>query len=356
MFVLLAVVAVILVFFGGFYLWARQRGLLSAGPAGTAGPAGQEAPGKRHISLLTEAVAYIGAILVLAGGAAAIGQRWGSLGGWGRAGVFAGVAVFFFLVGFAVRKVREPALQRLTGVAWFLSVAGVCGTTGFLMSDVIGNQDAMLLAVGLTATVYAAVLWLVRRAALQNFALFLALVLTIIGAISAIDKSAPSLPYSIALWVFGLAWAVLGWQRYAEPMWVTVPSGAVLALVAPSVAAGEFSWVYAIGIVTAGAAMAISVRLRNTPLLAAGTLAMFGYVTAAVIHFFHRSLGVPAALAITGVLVIGLALVSARLIRVTRPPTHGEPGAGEPEGGAGPAQPGEPGTQEPAHRDLPKAS
>jgi hypothetical protein len=49
--------------------------------------------------------------------------------------------------------------------------------------------------------------------------------------------------------------------------------------------------VYAVGIATAAAAMAVSVPLRNTALLALGTLAMFGYVTSAVVHYFHESLG-----------------------------------------------------------------
>ena len=62
--------------------------------------------------------------------------------------------------------------------------------------------------------------------------------------------------------------AGLGWQRYVEPLWVTVPSGVILALIAPALAVGEHGWVYAIGIATAAAAMAASVRLRNTPLLA----------------------------------------------------------------------------------------
>ena len=36
-------------------------------------------------------------------------------------------------------------------------------------------------------------------------------------------------------------------------------------------------------------------------------------------RYFHESLGVPAALAITGMLVLLLATVSARLVRATRP-------------------------------------
>jgi hypothetical protein len=54
----------------------------------------------------------------------------------------------------------------------------------------------------------------------------------------------------LPLWVFGLAWAWLGWQRYVEPLWVTIPSGVILALIAPSFAAGHYGWMYAIDRVT----------------------------------------------------------------------------------------------------------
>jgi hypothetical protein len=74
-------------------------------------------------------------------------------------------------------------------------------------------------------------------------------------------------------------------------------------------------------------------------LLALGTLAMFGYVSSVVVQYFHRSLGVPAALAITGVLILGLAVVSARLMRTAHPPKLNKPGA-----------------DNPSDRDLPKVA
>jgi hypothetical protein len=114
--------------------------------------------------------------------------------------------------------------------------------------------------------------------------------------------------------------------------------------------------VFAIGIATAAAAMAASVPLRNTPLLALGTLAMFGYVTGVVVRYFHQSLGVPGALAITGVLILGLAAVTARLLRATRPPKPEQPGAEAPPHLTPPSKPQEPSTDKPPHQDLPRAS
>ncbi len=343
-------VTVVLIF-AGFYYWARRQGLI------TTGRAEEGKQGTQRISLLTEAVAYIGAILILAGGVAAAGQQWHRITAWGHVGIFTGIAVFFLVVGIAVRQVHEPAIQRLADVVWFLSVAGAAGAVGFAAHEVYRNTAAVTaLAVGVGITVYSAALWLLRRHALQNFALFTALIVTICGAIVTIDDSPPSLAFAIALWVFGLVWVGLGWQRYVEPLWMTVPSGVILALIAPSLAAGEHGWAYAIGIATAAAAMAASVPVRNTPLLALGALAMFGYVTSVVVRYFQSSLGAPGALAITGVLILGLAAVTARLMRATHPPGPKEPGAAAPPPTTHPPKPEEPGTEKPSDRDLPKAS
>jgi len=102
--------------------------------------------------------------------------------------------------------------------------------------------------------------------------------------------------------------------------------------------------------------MAASVPLRNVPLLALSTLAMFGYVTSAAVRYLHESLGVPSALAITGVLITGLAVVSARLMRAAHPPKPGQPGAEKPSHAAPPPEPAEPRADKPSHTDLPKAS
>lgn len=347
---ILIIVVVVALVVGGFHYWTREHGLPAARQDA-------QAQGERRISLLTEAVAYVGAILLLAGGITAIGQRWDDMDKWAQVGVLAAAAAFFLLVGTAVRRVHEPAIQRLVGVVWFLSVGGVAWAVGLATLDVHGNLGTFtILAVGVAVTVYSTVLWLLRRRALQNVAVFAGLVVAICGTVVAIADPAPALAFALALWGFGLVWAGLGWRRYVEPMWVSIPSGVVLALVAPSFGIDGHGWLYAIGIATAAAAMAASVPLRNTPLLALGTLAMFGYVTSAVVQYFGESLGVPAALAVTGLLIIGLAVVTARLMRMTRPPKPAVPGAEQPAPVTGPPDPQQPGPDRPASRDLSKVS
>lgn len=350
MFGLLVAIAAVALAYGGFYYWARRQGLLSARQAA------ERPRGNRRVPLLTEAIAYVGAILILAGGVAAMGRQWHSLAGWERAGVLGGAAVLFLLTGLLVRRVDEPAIQRLTDVVWFLSAACLGGAVGTAGGDVRGRAVAVTaLAAGLAVAGYSAVLWLVRQRALQNFAMFAGLVTASCALVFVIDSSPPSVAFTLLLWGLGLAWAWLGWRRYLEPLWVSVPSGVLLALIAPSIAADDHGWVYAIGIATAAAAMAGSVLLRNTPLLAVGTLAAFSYITSVVIRYLRQPLGVPGALAITGVLILGLAAVSARLMRATHPPRPREPGAAAPSGPARPGSPG-PSAEKPPGQDLPRAS
>jgi hypothetical protein len=83
---------------------------------------------------------------------------------------------------------------------------------------------------------------------------------------------------------------------------------------------------------------------------------MFGYVTSVVVRYFHQSLGVPGALAITGVLILGLAAVTARLMQATHSPKPKEPGVAAPSQLAHRPQPSEPNADKPSHPDLPKAS
>ena len=231
--------------FGGFYHWARRQGLVGA-------EGGQR---QGRISLLTEVVAYIGVILLLSGGVAAVGQQWNHFSAWGHVAAFAGAAAFLFLVGFMLRGVREPAIQRLVSVLWFLSAACVAGAAGYLVHGVIlsaagPDGGATALSVGLAASLYAAALWLARRSAPQDLALFAGLIILICGIVAVAANGhtdAALLADALALWGFGLAWAWLGWRRYIEPMWLTVPLGALLALVAPSVALDSYGWMYATG-------------------------------------------------------------------------------------------------------------
>jgi hypothetical protein len=306
MLALIALVVFVATICGVFYYWLSQRGLAAEELANP--------QDRRRVSLLDESVAYVGASLILAGGGIAVGQSWADFSEWGHVAIFGGAAMFFLAVGLLVLRVDETAIQRMIGMVWLISAACAGAAAGIAAHEVRDSSGAVTaLVIGLTIMTWSGLLWLVRRRELQLVAMFAGLIIAVCAVIITIAGHAePRLAIALGLWALGIGWVIVGW-KYPQPLWTTVPLGTVIALAGPSLAVWDHGWVYAIAIASAAAAMAASIAVRSTLLLAAGTLALFGYISAAVIRYFHGSLGLPATLAICGVLLISLAVMIARM-------------------------------------------
>lgn len=343
---------------GVFYHWLSERRRAEAGH--------ENPQDRRRISQLTEIVAYLGAILVLTGGGLAVGQSWGDITDWGHVGIFASTALLFLAIGLIVLGVAEPAVQRMIGVVWFLSAACLGAAAGLAAHDVYRTSGAATaLAAGAVITLYSAILWLIRKLELQMVAMFAGLTVTVsAGIITIAGGNAPWLAFALGTWALGIGWVIIG-SQYPQALSTTVPLGTVIALAGPSFAVWNYPWVYAIGMATAGAAIALSVSPRRPLLRAAGILALFGYLTSAVVRSFHASFELPPTLAIGGVVLLALALVLARGRLGTMRRQAAQPGAGEgaePEPydtdftDQEPAEPEEPAERELPHLHLPRAS
>lgn len=316
--VMLAIVA-------GVVVWVRR--------ARTQTPAGaghlQSGESRGRISLLTEAIGYIGAILVLAGGGAAIGQQWESFGTPARLATLGGATLAFLIIGAFTRSSAEPAFKRLTSVTWAISVAGFAGTAVVLNQFYDARAEVAFVTTATASTAYAVVLWALHSGAIQHAITFGGLLASAASILTwAIHDPSPWM-IATPMWGIGVAWVALGWTRRISPWWMAVPLGLLVALIAPANMNVDPA-VYTLGIGTAGAVMALSVLGRFTPGLAIGAVGMLGYVVGAVTHYFSDTIGVPAALAITGLLILVLGAVVARLLRITsRPGSGGAPGTAE---------------------------
>ncbi|MEX2556114.1 MAG: hypothetical protein WEB06_10820 [Actinomycetota bacterium] len=292
----------------GVFLWVRRSG---ANRAAT-NPSADVQP--RRISLLAEAIGYIGAILVLAGGGAAIGQRWDEMSETFRIGVIGAAAVGFLVAGVAARRSGEPAFRRLTSVVWLVSTVGVGVTAALIATWTYDLEErAVVTAAAFAATVYATILWRFNRGALQHLALFAAGLVLVSSSVAWTSQEPPGWTFALAWWVYGAGWAIGGWRRLLEPWWAGVPLGTITALIAPT-AIEQDGGVYGLGLVTAGSIMALAVGLRFPPGLAIGAVGLFAYVTGGVVRYFGEALGVPTALALTGVAILAVAVVTARLM------------------------------------------
>ena len=326
---LLVLVALI----GGLVFWVR-RARPGAEPAA---PASE--PRSHRVPLVTEAFVYLGAILLLAGGGTAIGQRWDDLGQSSRLAILAGATLVSLLVGAFARRSKEPAFRRLASVAWVLSVAGMAGTVGVTADWNDLSDHSSVLAVTGAMTMYGAVLWFFLRAPLQHVVTFGALLFAVANVYGRFWVGCPEWVVPVTLWATGAAWAGLGWARRIPPGWLAVPAGLLVVLITPT-GIQYAPTRYALGIGTAAAVMTLSVIGRFVPGLALGSIAMLGYVVGVMTTYFADSLGVPAALALGGVALLVVAAVVTRFLprlRTTPPPvpTPVEAEPAEPKGRVG---------------------
>ncbi|MDR2987494.1 MAG: hypothetical protein LBV34_21915 [Nocardiopsaceae bacterium] len=320
---LIPVVVLAVAVCSGFLYWLSRRGESAKG---------HESPRQRRsVSLLAESLAYGGATLILVGGGVAVGEAWQDITDWGRLGIFGGAALFFLAAGLIVVRSGEPAIQRMESVVWFVSSACAGAAAGFAAGGLYGSSGSVaVLVAGVAIAAYSAALWLVRRRELQLVAMTTGVTLAVGANLITIAGSAgPRLAISLGLWALGVGWVIVGWQ-YPQPLWSTVPLAIAITLIAPGIAVWQYGWVYAFGIGTAGAAMVVAVSHRRTALLAAGMLALFGYVTSAVVRYFHASLGLPATLAACGVLLLAFAVVMALIRRQPGQPLAGSEQAASP--------------------------
>ena len=276
--------------------------------------------GERRISLIAEALGYVGTALALAGAAVGLGQTWEDIPTWGQLAIAVGVTALLVVGGLILLRQTEPAFRRLQSVLWLLAVGAAAWALVVLGVEVLDLEDdeRMVLLVGAGTAALAALLWIVRSTALQHGALFATLLAAFIGAVLCLPGEAPIWVYALLVWALGTAWALLGWRRKIEPWWLGIALGSVGAVVGPAVGIDEYPWLLAVGLATSIFLMVVSVPTGQVPLLAVGTMGTFGYVTWAVFRYFGETLSVPLTLVVVGGVFLGLAVVAGRLTQVTR--------------------------------------
>ena len=228
--------------------------------------------------------------------------------------------ILVFGAGWVLRAKREPALRRLMSLLWALAVGGVVGTTGVIIAEFASDIDEEWVPVvlGVAMLVPAVILWRILPAVLQQMAVLGGVLLTALGIVAALPGEPNGTAMALTAWGVGAIWLVLGWRGRLAPAAAAMVFGAVVAAYCPVLAADRYQWLLALGIVTGAALMLLSVRTGAVALLAIGTVTVFGYVTGLVLRYFRDQLGVPLALIIIGGTFIGLALLAARLGRLSR--------------------------------------
>jgi uncharacterized membrane protein len=272
---------------------------------------GREA-GSRRRAVVAEVLGYLGGVLAVVAGFVLGAESWDQLGQWGRAGLLAAVTGALLAAGWWLRGSEGRVLPRLASVLWLGAVAGFAGLLAVLLE---GRSDDALadpsLGVAAGALVLAAVLYALERRVLQQLALFLAVVATMVAGGRRLGWSWETVE-GYGFLVLGAAWLELGRRGLVGPRRTSEVLGSLVLLSGPAVldveAVGPGDWGLWLGLglsvalIVAGSALARNVLLG---IGAAGMVLFLGMVAGE----YWSDLGAPLA-----ILLVGLALVAAGVL------------------------------------------
>jgi hypothetical protein len=258
-----------------------------------------------------EALAYVGGALFAVGAGMLVGQFWDELRTGGQLAILAVVAGALGALGLAVGE-SDPVTWRLRGFLWTLSTGAAAAFAGLFVFEVVDvSGEPVALATAATGALVAGAYWMLRNRPLQH-------VLTLVGLAVSIGVTlawagAPGGVIGMAIWLLGVGWVVLAWQKRIPPQPVGFALGAVMSLVACTIVGDQLEWAAPLlGMVTAVGWVAAGVAISATMLLAAGVVGIFVFLPFTLGYFFGDALGAPAIAMMSGAMLLVVVTVLLR--------------------------------------------
>ena len=288
-------------------------------------PAGGGGQGGGSITA-TEVITYAGALVTLAGLGTLLGTQYRQLGVIGRLAIPGLVAIAALLVARALPGQRARARRAQTSLVT-LAVAAIGLFTGQLQTELLGGPDAsisqhsgyrILLVSALLAAVIAAAFLLRLRSGLLAAALSVSLLVATIASVAWLQLERGWAVELVFLGTAAILVAAAEYGRQEKVIWATE----VLAFAGPSMAIitafitaqdGDLPLQICGGLL-AGAAFAASVTRGSAGYAFAGGVGLFGFVLDIEFRYFGSSLGFAVSLVISGLVLLGIALLLARLL------------------------------------------
>lgn len=203
-----------------------------------AAPAAGE-PLPRRIPAVSEALGYLGGVLVLVGIILVATRSWPDLTIAARLTLSGTVAVVLVVAGALVHENADPAFARLRWSLWSASTAAAAIFAGVLTADSFNaTPETVVVFSSGTVALQSGILWWNRERPVQQLAL-LAGTATFVGAV--IAEVAGSGPIGLAVWATGASYVALGIGRRTPLPLLTETAGAATVIVGALVTVGEWA-------------------------------------------------------------------------------------------------------------------
>lgn len=281
----------------------------------------------RRISVVAEALGYLGGALAVAGMALLVGRSWFDFATVARLVLSATGALALLGIGALVAEQVDPSLTRLRGILWVGSSACSALFAGVLAANGFGvdQRESIVLACAAMAAVESGVLWRGRDRPFQQFML---LTSTIVAVAAAFAGFADAGPVGLSVWVVGAAYLLFGIRHRLPAPLLTIVVGAVAVIVGPGITTN--TWIAAglgLGFASAFGLLALaglpsiaSTRSERITLTVIGSVALVQSTPSNLIYF-ARDAGAATGLA-TWALGCGVMIFGAR--RLVRFPVGAE--------------------------------
>jgi len=259
---------------------------------------------------LVEALGYVGAALAVGAVLTLAGRVWEDLSAASHLAVLGLVMAVLFLGGWMLRTRDEPPVRRLTDV--LLSAAAL--VSAFLASEVATefarwSDERAAISGGVVGMVVGSLIWYRRRHTLELLVTVGALFVVVINTVSYLAPDSSPILVGSAIWVVGLAVFVAGHFGLLVPRTAALVLGSAGILIGSQVVAADVAALPALAAsLSAGGLVLYAIRRRDTVVLAFGGLGVLILVPQFVFALFGESIGGPAALFVTGVLLIAIAV------------------------------------------------
>ncbi len=267
----------------------------------------------RRFPAWMEAVAYLGAALVLLALGLLAGEFWDRLTGVAQFTLALIVTGILLATGILLRSSDEPPAARAGSFAWLLAVAGA-GFAAWILGDRMLNlaEERSGLLAALVALGTSVPLWWWAKRTAQMIGMGLATAFVAFTSVSQIEPM-PDWGPSVAFATAGVIWLLLTWGGIFEPEKVSYALASIGILgIGFFEVLGTMPWPL-IGLLAALGLMALAVRLEQGIMLGFGVAGLFLYVPATVFEVWGDTVGVPIALLITGIVLLAGILVAVRL-------------------------------------------
>lgn len=278
-------------------------------------------PKAARASLVAEVLVYLGSAAVVAAAFTLIAQRWRELGFGTKLSGAIVLAIAAGVTGAFMRTSEAPAMKRSASVIWGLSVAFAAGAGGVIAEETDPDRAwQTLLIVAGPAWVLSTIYWQRDKGAVQ---LLVSTAASIPMALAAADAIFGRLSTTIGgmtvagLGAIGVFTTAMGWVPAKRTGEVLYPAMTLFGTWI-TVAMPDSLWAEIMGAVVSIAFLGLSVKLGSMRLLGVGGSGIFVFLTTIVLRHFSEQLGIPLALLICGVSLIGAAVVVGRLRPLVR--------------------------------------